>query len=201
MSEATVARYPVRSDAEIAVARLRADGIVALVAADDEGGLNPGFYRDYGVRVVVNLADLEDARDSLGIERIDLDRPLAEAMVRHAAFCAPNEACGLVLFEAGRPVFVASLTNAVSSDHRFVIDPSEHHGVVRFAERAGWAIGGVFHSHPRSHAYPSQADIGGGADAGWIHFIAGPVVGRRPELRADRIDEGRITEVSLSVTA
>jgi len=196
-----VVEYPVRSDAEIALARLAADGIRATIAVDDEGGLNPGFYRDYGVRVVVDATDLDDARDSLGIERIEVPRPLAEAIVRHAAWSAPNEACGLVLFDGDRPVFVASLSNAAASDHRFTIDPSEHHGVLRFAERSRWRIGGVFHSHPRSRAYPSRADVEGGADTGWMHFIAGPVTGRHPELRAFWIVEGRVAEVSLSVTA
>lgn len=199
--QVTAAEYPFRSDAEIALARLAADGIKAVIAVDDEGGLNPGFYRDYGVRVVVNATDLEDARDSLGIEHLTLDRRLAEAIVRHAASSAPHEACGLVLFDNADPVFVVCLTNTDESDHRFTIDPAEHHGVLRFAERNGWTIAGVFHSHPRSPAVPSQADIDGGADPEWLHLIAGPVIGRNPELRAYRIADGGVAEVSLSVTA
>ena len=55
----TVAVYPTRSDAEIVRARLVSDGIEAIVIADDEGGLNPGFYSRYGVRVVVASNDLD----------------------------------------------------------------------------------------------------------------------------------------------
>ena len=40
----TVAVYTTRSDAEIVRARLLSEGIEAMVIADDEGGLNPGFY-------------------------------------------------------------------------------------------------------------------------------------------------------------
>ena len=60
-AEATVVVYEVRSDGEIAKARLAADGIEARVSVDDEGGLNPGFFSKYGVRLVVRAEDLDDA--------------------------------------------------------------------------------------------------------------------------------------------
>ncbi len=199
MSEVTVQTYPVRSDAEIGRARLAADGIPSYVAADDEGGLNPGFYREYAVRLVVDAADLEAARESLGIEHIVVPRAVAHAMERHAVWAYPREACGLVLFDTEGPVFVCSLTNVEDSEHRFTIDPAEHHGVVRFAEARGWHVGGVFHSHPRSAAYPSASDRSGGGDPDWMHFLIGPVAGPGGELRAFRFDGEATFEVSLDV--
>jgi len=59
---ATVGEYEVRYQAEVARAVLGSVGIDALVIADDEGGLNPGFFAEYGVRVVVRSADLAEAR-------------------------------------------------------------------------------------------------------------------------------------------
>lgn len=61
MDPVTVATFESRDEADIAVAALAAAGIGAMVVADDEGGLNPGFYADYGVRVVVAPGDDEDA--------------------------------------------------------------------------------------------------------------------------------------------
>ncbi|MCL1594924.1 MAG: hypothetical protein M3132_11300, partial [Actinomycetia bacterium] len=69
-SPVTIQVFPYRSDAEIASARLAADGIRSAVRADDEGGLNPGFFSHYGVRLEVDEGDLEDAYESLGIGRI-----------------------------------------------------------------------------------------------------------------------------------
>lgn len=200
MTETTVRVYPVRSDAEIARARLAADGIRSSIAVDDEGGLNPGFYRDYGVRLIVDEDDLDDAMISLGIERIRLARALAHAMARHAEWSYPSEACGLVLFAGDLPVFVCALTNADDSPSRFTITPDEHHGAMRFARAHGWRVGGVFHSHPRSAAYPSAADLGGG-DPEWVHFLIGPVVGGRAELRAYRIDRDVVAEMSVDVAS
>jgi Zn-dependent membrane protease YugP len=62
----TVAVYGLRHEAEVARALLDAAGIESVVVTDDEGGLNPGFFAHYGVRVVVRAVDLEDARELLG---------------------------------------------------------------------------------------------------------------------------------------
>jgi hypothetical protein len=62
----TVATFAVRHEAEVARAALASAGIEALVIADDEGGLNPGFFSHYGVRLVVLAADADSARRLLG---------------------------------------------------------------------------------------------------------------------------------------
>ena len=62
MDEVTVATYLHRGEAEICLALLSSAGIAARVVADDEGGLNPGFFADYAVRLVVRPGDLETAR-------------------------------------------------------------------------------------------------------------------------------------------
>jgi proteasome lid subunit RPN8/RPN11 len=199
-AESTVAVYEVRSDGEIAKARLAADGIVARLSVDDEGGLNPGFFSLYGVRLVVRPEDLDDAYESLGIERVLVPAQVADAMFKHAGWAYPEEACGLVaLDEAGDPVLTLCLTNADHAVDRFTIAPEEQFGAIRLSERCGYTIGAVFHSHPRSEAYPSASDIAGGADPDWIHFIVGPVAGRRPLLRAYRISEGDVVEVHVTV--
>ena len=199
-TEATVTVYEVRSDGEIAKARLAADGIEARLAIDDEGGLNPGFFSKYGVRLVVRGEDLDDAYASLGIERMHVPSQVADAMFKHSGWAYPEEACGLVAFdESGGPVLTLCLTNTDDAADRFTIAPEEQFGAIGLSERCGFRIGAVFHSHPRSDAYPSQSDIDGGADPDWIHFIVGPVSGPRPLLRAYRIVEGEVAEVHVTV--
>jgi proteasome lid subunit RPN8/RPN11 len=196
----TVAVYPYRSDAEIAVARLATDGIRSAIRADNEGGLSPGFFTRFGVRVEVESGDLEDAYESLGVERVTLAREVAEAMYAHAVWTYPNEACGLIAMDADGDVkMVLCLTNTDASEHRFTIDPVEHFGCVTFVERSGWHIGGIFHSHTRSEAYPSESDIGGGGDPSWLNLIVGPVVGPNSAVRAFRFGGGVIDEASVTV--
>ena len=196
----TVQVYPYRSDADIAVARLGSDGIRAVVHVDNEGGLSPGFFTRFGVRVEVNADDLEDAYESLGIERVTMANAIAEAMFAHAVWSYPNEACGLLAMDVnGEVKMVLCLTNTDASEHRFTIDPVEHYGCVTFAEKLGWHIGGIFHSHTRSEAYPSDTDVDGGGDPSWLQVIVGPVVGANPVVRAFRFDEGIVNEASVTV--
>ena len=196
----TVQVYPYRSDAEIAVARLWADGIRAAIRADDEGGLSPGFFTRFGIRVEVDSDDLEDAYVSLGIERVAFGREVAEAMFAHAVWAYPYEACGLIAMDTdGNPMMVFCLTNVDASEHRFTIDPAEHYGCIAYAEAAGWQIGGVFHSHTRSEAFPSESDIGGGGDPEWLNVIVGPVAGPNPVVRAFRFEGGIVDEVSVTL--
>jgi len=61
----TVATFLHRGEAEVARARLADAGLTALVIADDEGGLNPGFFRDYTIRLVVQTGDDVDAAQLL----------------------------------------------------------------------------------------------------------------------------------------
>ena len=198
----TVQVYPVRSDADIAVARLAADGIAASVRQDDEGGLNPGFFKRYGVRVEVRVEDLEDAYESLGIERVHVPAEIAEAMFRHAGWALPDEACGLIAVDDdGRLAFAMCLTNTDRSPRRFTIDPVEHFGAIRFCESIGLRIGAVFHSHVTSEAVPSRTDIEAGLGVDWLQFIVGPVLGQGTLLRAFRIVDGVVEEASVVVQA
>jgi proteasome lid subunit RPN8/RPN11 len=193
---ATVAVYPVRSDAEIVRARLVSEGIEALVIADDEGGLNPGFYSRYGVRVVVANADLAAAHDILDLDVVIVPSHALEEMVAHARACAPNEACGLIASRDGAVVRVYPLTNTDRSPDRFTLDAAEHYAVVRDAESNGSVISGVFHSHPTSEPIPSAADLEGGGDPEWVNLIVGVEAGR-VIVRAYRYDGGGATAVEI----
>lgn len=202
---ATVATFSVRHEAEVARARLAAAGIPAVVHADDEGGLNPGFFADYGIRVAVRREQLDAAGVVLGEDPghaagIVLHPEHLEALLAHARFSAPEEACGLLAFdETGRLRFVYCLTNADRSAHRFTVDPTEHYHALQHAERSGWEIAGDFHSHPRGRAEPSPTDIEAAAAASWIHLVVGLGSSQGPRVRAFLIDEGRAVEVGVAV--
>jgi hypothetical protein len=61
----TVRIFGSRDEADITVAALAAAGIESMVVTDDEGGLNPGFFAEYGVRVVVAAEDAAAAENAL----------------------------------------------------------------------------------------------------------------------------------------
>jgi len=192
----TVAVYTTRSDAEIARARLAADGIHAIVIADDEGGLNPGFYSRYGVRVVVNPDDLPDARESLGIDIVTVAGEIIESMVAHARSEAPLEACGLLAGTGGEINGIYPMSNLDGAPDRFTLDPAEHFAAWQDATSNGREIVGSFHSHPDAAPTPSEADLDGGTDPGWVNFIVG-VEGGRIAVQAWRYEDGVATPVGI----
>ena len=192
--------YLTRGDAEVARARLVGEGIDAVVMADNEGGLNPGFYAHYGVRVVVRSEDLDRARSALGDDApsVRVHPEMAEAIVQHGRFVAPNEACGLLAVDqAGDMRMVYCLTNVDRSALRFTVAPHEHYHAWKHAERNGWRIGGVFHSHTESAAEPSPADIVGALDPSWVYLIVGPMAASEPQIRAYRIVHGEVEEMTI----
>jgi proteasome lid subunit RPN8/RPN11 len=192
--------YLTRGDAEVARARLVGEGINAVVIADNEGGLNPGFYAHYGVRVVVRSEDLDRARSALGddVPAVRVHPEMAEAIVQHGRFAAPDEACGLfAVDDAGDLRMVYCLTNVDRSALRFTVAPHEHYHAWKHAERNGWRIGGVFHSHTESAAEPSEADVTGALDPSWVYMIVGPMSAPEPQVRAYRIVHGEVEEMTI----
>ncbi len=104
---------------------------------------------------------------------------MKEAMIAHAAAVAPQEACGLVVYDRhGLAARLYRLTNVDPRPGRFEIHPGEHFRVIREAEEGGWRIGAVYHSHPGGPARPSRIDLAAGIDRRWLSFIVGRRLGR-----------------------
>lgn len=127
---------------------------------------------------------------------LDVDRQVLEAVVAHARFCLPAEACGLLALDpTGRVRMVYALTNVDDSPVSFTLDPVEHHGAWRHARAHGWDIGGAFHSHPRGDARPSPRDLRE-LPSWWLHLIVGWAA-TTPRVRAWRIESSGPVELAL----
>jgi proteasome lid subunit RPN8/RPN11 len=131
------------------------------------------------------------------IEQVDLPGQIRRAIIAHAEFCLPEEACGLLAVDELRRLRMAyATTNVERSAVRFTVDPREHYRAIRSAEARGWTIGGSFHSHPESSAFPSARDIEGALDPSWLYVVVGMGNGF-PDLRGFRIRESTVDEVTL----
>ena len=103
---------------------------------------------------------------------------------QHAADEAPNEACGLIVYAAGRAIRYERGRNVAASPYRFelAVDPE-----IWFLEDEGYELA-VFHSHPTSSARPSRTDVANvGLWAGRLYVILSHPTG---ELAAWRILDG-----------
>ncbi len=62
----------------------------------------------------------------------------------------------------------------------------------------GWDIG-VYHSHPRSAAEPSQTDINLATYPHWLYLIVSLADANAPIVRAWRMADGRVEEEPVHV--
>lgn len=130
---------------------------------------------------------------------MEIPAQIREALVAHALFMYPLEACGLLAADhAGRLRMVYCLTNADHSESAYTIEPVEHFGALRHAEAQGWDLAGAFHSHPHSDAYPSATDRRLAAEPDWVYLIVGLADFERPVVRGFRLTGGRVREVPLT---
>ena len=97
---------------------------------------------------------------------------MVEAMLAHAAHDRPAEACGLLAVDPqGAVRFVYCLSNADASPSAFTIAPDEYFGANRHAERHGWVIAGMFHSHPDGLPVPSSTDLARAPASDWLYIV------------------------------
>ncbi len=196
-STATVGEYLYRGDAEVARALLASQGIESYVKAEDEGGLNPGFFSDYRVVLVVDAQQVGEARAALGLgESLFVPGEASATMLAHSRWAQPNEACGLLAGTDDAVEMVFCLSNRAASPTRYVIDPREHHGAMRYAERAGWSIVGAWHSHPGGDAVPSRTDVIEAPGGTWITMIVGTAASGA-DIRAYRTHGYSVQELAV----
>jgi proteasome lid subunit RPN8/RPN11 len=96
---------------------------------------------------------------------------LAEAKAAH-----PGECCGLIIGardgDAATALSLHPARNLAARDDRFEIDPADHFAALKAARASGLAVIGCYHSHPDGAARPSQRDLAGAGEDGFVWLIA-----------------------------
>ncbi len=127
-------------------------------------------------------------------------RALIDEIVAHSREDLPNECCGLIGGDAGEMTSVHRARNAAATWLRYEVHPSDQIRIMDRIEAGGEEMVGIYHSHTKSEAYPSQTDINLAANwPGVIWLICSLEDHDNPVVRAFRIDEDRIEEVDLDV--
>ena len=120
-----------------------------------------------------------------------------QQMVDHAAREAPNECCGYLRARDGAVDEVTEARNARNSPYGYELDGPALL-TVNELDDDGWQVG-VYHSHPRSPAAPSQTDINLATYPHWTYLIVSLADPDAPVVRAWRIDDGRVEEEPLEL--
>ena len=136
---------------------------------------------------------------------VRLSQALADEMIRHCIEERPNEACGMLGAKGGEIVKVFKMANASASPVRYALDPAEQLAVYNAIDSHGWELGGVFHSHTHTEAYPSPTDVRLASED--VPYLIVSLMYEPAAIRAFRIvkpdwtaETGNIEEVRVAIT-
>ncbi len=118
------------------------------------------------------------------------------AIEEHALKSRPAECCGLL---SGRDSVITEIhplrNDADKPETRYFATPEELFAAMRRIRESGQALLGVYHSHPRTAAYPSASDVEMAFYPEAFYFIIS--LEPRVELRAFKIEDARIEDVEI----
>jgi proteasome lid subunit RPN8/RPN11 len=132
--------------------------------------------------------------------RMRIAQDLLDEIVAHSREEAPNECCGMVAGRDGSALAVHRARNAAASPLRYEMDSQDQVRLWREIEERGEEIAGIYHSHTKSEALPSQTDIN--LARNWpdpLYLICSLADPGAPVVRAFAIRDGRVAEVELEV--
>jgi proteasome lid subunit RPN8/RPN11 len=130
-----------------------------------------------------------------------ISQSLIDEMVAHAREDLPNECCGMIGGREGEATRVVRVENAAASPLRYEMDPQGQYDALKAIEDAGEELIGIYHSHTRSAAYPSQTDVNEARM--WpeqAYVIVSLENDEAPDVKAFDLADLKIADVELDVS-
>jgi [CysO sulfur-carrier protein]-S-L-cysteine hydrolase len=131
---------------------------------------------------------------------VKISQALIDEMVAHAREDLPNECCGMIGGRNGEAARVVRVDNAAASPLRYEMDPQGQYDALKAIEDAGEELIGIYHSHTRSAAYPSQTDVNEARM--WpeqAYVIVSLENDEAPDVKAFDLADLKIADVGLDV--
>lgn len=127
-----------------------------------------------------------------------LPEEMATQLIEHAIAEYPKEACGIIGGPPGEASKLYRLTN-VDPDPvmRYNADPKELKRVTDDIYDNDWDVVAIYHSHTHSPAFPSPTDVERAFYPEASYVLVSLMDRQKPDLRAFRIIEGKITEMEV----
>jgi [CysO sulfur-carrier protein]-S-L-cysteine hydrolase len=128
-----------------------------------------------------------------------ISQELVDEMVAHAREDVPNECCGMIGGRDGVATRVVRVKNAAASPLRYEMDSGEMIRAYNELEGEGELLG-IYHSHTKSAAYPSQTDVNQGQN--WpeqVYVIVSLADPDAPDVKAFWLRDLKIADAELDV--
>ena len=129
-----------------------------------------------------------------------ISQALIDEIVAHSRDDLPNECCGLIGGTGDEMTSVHRARNAAATWLRYELHPTDQLRIMNRIEEDGQDLVGIYHSHTKSGAYPSQTDIN--LAEAWpdpLYLICSLADDANPVVRAFEIRDGDVEEVDLDV--
>jgi proteasome lid subunit RPN8/RPN11 len=131
---------------------------------------------------------------------VKISQALIDEMVAHARADLPDECCGMIGGRDGEATSVVRVENAAHSPLRYEMDPQGQFDALKEIEGAGDELIGIYHSHTRSAAYPSETDVNEARM--WpeqVYVIVSLENEEAPDVKAYDLADLKIADVDLDV--
>jgi proteasome lid subunit RPN8/RPN11 len=131
---------------------------------------------------------------------VKISQALIDEMVAHAREDLPNECCGMIGGRDGEATAVVRVENSAASSLRYEMDPQGQFNALKSIEDGGGELLGIYHSHTKSAAYPSQTDVN--QAVAWpeqVYVIVSLADEAAPDVKAYLLQDLKIADVSLDV--
>lgn len=132
------------------------------------------------------------------VGRLDLRPEHYDALIAHARSDAPFEVCGLLAGPDGAVAGDYPIPNAARSMTYYNMAPKPMLQAMRDIDDRGWQLAGIYHSHTHTEAYPSATDIELAAYPDVAYVIISLQQPQHPVIRAFDIDDGTVTERTVT---
>ncbi len=126
-----------------------------------------------------------------------MTRAQYDELIAHAREDVPNECCGYLRAKDGVVEETFRADNPRKSPYGYELGFDALLAVNELDDE-GYEVG-IYHSHPRSHAEPSQTDINLAAYPHWTYLIVS-LLPEEGEVRAWKIAGGKVSEVEIEVS-
>ena len=127
---------------------------------------------------------------------VHITEQVKRAIEKHALEAQPSECCGLLSGANGVISDLHPLPNeADKPEVKFFATPEDLFAAMRRMRGAEQSLLGIYHSHPRTAAYPSASDVEMAFYPEAVYFIIS--LEPRVELRAFRIEGSMIRDVEI----
>ncbi len=127
-----------------------------------------------------------------------IPRSLVAAIIAHAEETYPEECCGLLAGANSVPSHFYRIQNIHETPKVFFeMAPKEQFWAFKNMRHNNLNLVAIYHSHPETPARPSQSDIRLAYDPEPYYLIASLQQRDRPDLRAYRIVDGKVTEEAI----